>query len=143
MKEDTAQIRNVTAADKQFWLETDRHLSERGFEQKVRDGQGYVITCGGIPAGILRYGLFWDSIPFCNMLYIDEKFRRRGLGKELLQFWEDRMRQAGCKVVMTSTQSDESAQHFYRKSGYRDAGALLLNTAALNQPTELFFIKEI
>ena len=62
-------------------------------------------------------------------------------GKELLQFWEDRMREAGCKVVMTSTQSDESAQHFYRKSGYRDAGALLLNTAALNQPTELFFIK--
>ena len=76
------------------------------------------------------------------MLYIDEKLRRRGLGKELLQFWEDRMREAGCKVVMTSTQSDESAQHFYRKSGYRDAGALLLNTAALNQPTELFFIKE-
>lgn len=143
MDEQTTKIRYVTTADKPFWLKTDRHLSEHGFEQKVRDRQGYVITCSGAPVGILRYGLFWDSIPFCNMLYIDENFRRLGLGTKLMRFWEDEMRDLGCKIVMTSTQSDESAQNFYRKSGYFDAGALLLSTAALNQPTELFFIKEL
>ena len=143
MRDSTAKVRHVTITDKQFWLKTDRHLSERSFEQKVRDRQGYVITCGGASAGILRYGLFWDSIPFCNMLYIDEKFRRLGLGTKLMRFWEDEMKALGCKIVMTSTQSDESAQHFYRKSGYSDAGALLFNTAALSQPAELFFIKEL
>lgn len=143
MNEQTAKIRHVTKTDKPFWLKTDRHLSERGFEQKVRDRQGYVITYSGASAGILRYGLFWDSIPFCNMLYIDENFRRLGLGTKLMRFWENEMRALGCKIVMTSTQSDESAQNFYRKSGYTDAGALLFNTSALSQPAELFFIKEL
>ena len=37
--------------------------------------------------------------------------------------------------VMTSTRSDEEAQHFYRGLGYTDCGALLLP----GEPLELFF----
>jgi hypothetical protein len=49
------------------------------------------------------------------------------------------MEQQGFDTVMTSTQSDEHAQHFYRKLGYVDAGALLLDT----QPLEIILIKKI
>ena len=41
--------------------------------------------------------------------------------------------------VMTSTRSDEEAQHFYRGLGYTDCGALLLP----GEPLELIFRKEI
>lgn len=44
---------------------------------------------------------------------------------------------------MTSTQVDETAQHFYRKLGYRDAGGLLLDVPGYEQPMELFLIKAI
>lgn len=40
---------------------------------------------------------------------------------------------------MTSTQSDETAQHFYRKLGYVDAGALLLQ----DEPLEIILTKAL
>lgn len=35
------------------------------------------------------------------------------------------MKQAGYETVMTSTQSDEYAQHFYRRLGYAAVGGFL------------------
>lgn len=31
--------------------------------------------------GWLRYSYFWDNIPFMNMLYINENYRNKGIGK--------------------------------------------------------------
>jgi len=47
------------------------------------------------------------------------------------------MQNLGYKLVMTSTQSDEQAQHFYRKIGYIDSGCLLL----FKEPAEIFLVK--
>lgn len=49
------------------------------------------------------------------------------------------MRDAGYTMVMTSTQSNEQAQHLYRKLGYIDTGALLLP----DEPTELILSKTL
>lgn len=51
--------------------------------------------------------MFWDSIPFCTMLYIDEAFQRKGYGQTLMSHWENEMKQKGHGMVMTSTQVDE------------------------------------
>ena len=53
--------------------------------------------------------------------------------------WETRMRADGRTRVMTSTQADETAQHFYRKLAYRDAGVLLWP----EQASELLFVKTL
>ncbi len=53
--------------------------------------------------------------------------------------WEADMRELGHRLVLTSTQADESAQHFYRKLGYVDCGGLLLE----GQATELFLSKKL
>ena len=36
------------------------------------------------------------------------------------------MREQGYAAVMTSTQANEAAQHFYRHLGYQDIGGFLL-----------------
>ena len=66
------QIRHVQEIDRDFWLTLDRHLPENQFVQKIRDKQGYVLLVGGVPAGLLRYNLFWDEHPFCTMLHVAE-----------------------------------------------------------------------
>ncbi|MFR8872654.1 MAG: hypothetical protein ACLVHV_03765 [Oscillospiraceae bacterium] len=53
------------------------------------------------------------------------------------------MSRAGHGMVLVSTQSDEPAQHFYRKLGYRDCGCLLLDIPGYRQPAELFLCKEL
>ena len=131
------EIRHVRPEDREFWFRLDRHLSEEEFSRKVRDKMGYVLLREGVPAGILRYSLFWDNTPFCNLLYIDPAHQRRGLGRALMAHWEAEMARAGYALVMTSTLSNEEAQHFYRKLGYHDAGGLLLP----GEPLELLFTK--
>lgn len=137
------QIRYAEASDREFWYQLDRHLPETEFEHKVHRRQGYILSCNGIPAGILRYNLFWDNTPFCTLLYIKEEFRGKGYGKKMMDYWEKDMKKQGYGMLLTSTQTDETAQHFYRKTGYKDCGALIMTIPGYEQPMEMFLAKEV
>ncbi|MBP5446675.1 MAG: hypothetical protein J6X95_01020 [Treponema sp.] len=56
---------------------------------------------------------------------------------------EKDMKSQGYDFVLTSTRVDESAQHFYRKLGYKDCGGLLIDIPNYEQPMEMFLIKRI
>ncbi len=136
-------VRYAKENDKAFWLSLDAHITEEELEKKFRDRRGYVVTEDGIPCGVLRYNMFWDSIPFCTLLFVKDGMRRKGIGRELMEFWEHDMKASGHGMVMTSTQSDETAQHFYRRLGYTDAGSLVISVPGYEQPSELFFVKKL
>ncbi|MBP5246010.1 MAG: GNAT family N-acetyltransferase [Clostridia bacterium] len=140
---DAAAIRYATAGDEDFWFTLDRHLSRDEYARKVRDRMGYVLTLKGRPAGVLRYSLFWDSIPFCNMLYVAKEYRGRGYGKQLMEHWEKDMKSNGCGMVMTSTQVNEDAQNFYRKLGFKESGGFVIDVPGYEQPMEMIMIKAI
>lgn len=77
------------------------------------------------------------------MLFIDFNFQRKGYGKKLMEPWEDDMKSQGYSMILTSTQVDEEAQHFYRKLGYKDCGGFVIDIPRYEQPMELFLIKDI
>lgn len=137
------QIRNATFDDKPFWFSLDRHISKSEFELKVRDGRCYIIAADTKPIGVMRYNLFWDNIPFLTMIHFEDLYRGKGFGTKAMQYWENEMREAGHKIVMTSTQADEGAQHFYRKLGYKENGCLIMDIPQFEQPLEMFFIKQL
>ena len=137
------EIRYVKPEDKAFWYRLDSHLPEAEFENKVANKRGYVLFRDGIPVGLLRYNLFWDNTPFCTLLFVDGHCRGKGCGKALMQHWEADMKAKGYGMLLTSTQADETAQHFYRKLGYKDCGGLVIDIPKFAQPMELFLIKEI
>ena len=134
------QIRHVQPEDRIFWFGLDKHLSQKEFDNKVSSKSGYVLLADDMPVGLLRYSLFWDSIPFCNMLYIDARYQRKGYGKKLMAHWEEEMKALGYERLLTSTQADEEAQHFYRKLGYQDCGGLVMDVPG---PMELILMKAI
>lgn len=43
----------------------------------------------------------------------------------MVAYWEKQMKTKGYDLVMTSSLSNEAAQHFYHKLNYMDSGALL------------------
>ena len=137
------KIEYVTSNDKNFWYSLDKHLPEKEFENKVQNKQGYVLFADNKPVGILRYNLFWDNTPFCTMLFVDWSEQHKGYGHELLSHWEQDMKAQGYGMVLTSTQVDESAQHFYRKNGYKDCGSLVMDIPGYEQPMEMFMSKAI
>lgn len=122
------------------WLKTrDHHINEATLKKKISNKEIIIIQTENEILGWLRFGFFWDIIPFMNMLFVEEQYRSKGIGKKLVQFWESEMKKQKHKIVMTSSQSDEDAQHFYRKLGYADAGSLTLP----KEPLEVIFIKKL
>ena len=132
-------IRYAEKTDIPLLSERDKHISREELENSVFLKRILVLFVDEIFVGWLRYNLFWDNIPFMNMLYVMESARGKGFGKELVAFWENEMRMKGHDRVLTSTLSNEQAQFLYRKLGYTDIGSLLLP----DEPLEIIFLKEI
>ena len=137
------EIRYAQLNDKTEWYKLDRHLPEKEFEEKIRTQQGYVLTEDDKVIGVLRYNLFWDNTPFCTMLYIDNSYQKKGYGRLLMEHWEKEMKSKGYGMIMTSTQVDEEAQHFYRKLGYKDCGGFTVDVPGYEQPMEMIMIKAL
>jgi len=137
------KIRYMTLEDKSFWYNLDKHLPKEEFVNKVRDKRGYVLEEDGKPIGLLRYNLFWDNTPFCTLLFVDWAYQKKGYGRLLMEHWEEDMKAKGYGMVLTSTQADEEAQHFYRKLGYKDCGGFVPTIPGYEQPMELFLEKAI
>ncbi|MEO3946078.1 GNAT family N-acetyltransferase [Gorillibacterium sp. CAU 1737] len=124
--------------DRVYLEQKDRHLWKPLLPGKL-NGREVLLARReeGEVMGWLRFNYFWDNTPFMNLLWLDEEYRGQGFGRDLVLHWEEEMKQAGHVRVMTSTQADEGAQHFYRKLGYRDAGCLLLP----DEPLEIILLK--
>jgi ribosomal protein S18 acetylase RimI-like enzyme len=132
-------IRYAENADYLWLKEHEKHISEEILKTKIEAKEIYVVQENEELIGWLRYNLFWDNVPFMNLLYFLEKYRRGGMGKKLVNYWENEMKERGYKHVLTSTQSNEEAQHFYRKMGYTEIGGLKY----LDEAFEIIFYKKI
>ncbi len=132
-------IRKAAEADISRIHEHDIHISEQELAISISLGRVYVAEESGEFAGWLRYNLFWDNTPFMNMLYVLDGYRGKGVGRRLTERWEDDMRAQGYDTVLTSTQSDEFAQHFYIRLGYRAIGGFSMGA----DPYELIFMKDV
>ncbi|MDR2888914.1 MAG: GNAT family N-acetyltransferase [Lachnospiraceae bacterium] len=135
------QIRYVVEKDQPFWFTLDKHMAGNEFRLKVRDRRGYIISDDDKPVGVMRYNLFWDNIPFLTLIQLEDEYHRKGYGKQAMLFWENEMGSLGYKMVMTSTQVDEQAQHFYRKLGYVEKGGLFFDGTPFEQAQEMFMVK--
>lgn len=136
-------MREAAADDWGFWRSLDGHINHGEWLLKLEEGRCLLICDGQTPVGVFRYGLFWDNLPFLNLISLWPEYRHKGFGQGAMKQWEEEMREQGFPAVMTSTQADEDAQHFYRKLGYKDTGCLFLDLEGIAQPAELFFVKAL
>jgi ribosomal protein S18 acetylase RimI-like enzyme len=127
------------ASDLHFLGVVDSHISPGHLVELVSAGRIMLVEVDGDVVGFLRWGLFWDQVPFMNMLWVLPDRRGQGVGTDLVDAWEKVQLGAGHDLVLTSTMSDERSQRLYRRLGYVDSGALLLP----GEPAELILRKTL
>lgn len=132
-------IRYANESDLEILNKYDNHISKIELKNSIKLKRVLVMFDNNDFIGWLRFNLFWDEIPFINMLYFLKEYRGKGYGKQLINYWEKEMLQMNCTKVLVSTLSNEQAQFFYRKNGYVDCGSLLLP----NEPLEIILIKNL
>lgn len=133
------EIKYATMDDYGLLISRDTHVRKEEWKKLIEKNQALIFKVDDHFAGWLRYNLFWNEIPFMNMLYFLEEYRGKGYGTQMVRFWEREMAKLGYDKVMTSSQANESAQHFYRKLGYRDAGSFF----PFCNDLEIIFTKEL
>ena len=132
-------IRIATMNDLSRIVEQDRHISPEELIILISLGRVAVAEEGETFLGWMRWNLFWDNTPFLNMLYLLEPHRGKGYGKTMMVWWEREMRARSFDTLMTSTASDEYAQHFYQKLEYTAVGGFSLP----GESYELIFVKTL
>lgn len=132
-------IRYASENDFELLKKYDKHIDKIQLKNMINTKNILIMFDNDSFIGWLRFSLFWDSIPFMNMLYFLEGYRRKGYGTQLVDFWEKEMLKNKYNIVLTSTLSNEQAQFFYRKNGYIDCGSLLLP----NEPLEIILLKNL
>ncbi len=132
-------IRIAELKDLDLIKQYDKHIAEAELTNVLMLERIIIAEENNDFVGWLRYNYFWDNTPFMNMLYILDKYRKKGYGKVLTEYWEEKMRYLGFNSVLTSTLSNESSQHFYNKLGYETIGGFLMS----NELYELILSKEL
>jgi len=135
----TITTRVARTADLPWLREVDGHASSDSLRDIVAARRVMIAEVDGKLVGFLRWGLFWDQVPFMNLLWVLPDRRGQGVGTALVGAWEKSRLAAGHDLVLTSTMSNERSQHLYRRLGYVDTGALFLP----GEPTELILRKQL
>jgi len=133
------KIRYAEITDYLWLKEHEKYISDKILKTKIESKEVYIVQEDKEIAGWLRYNLFWDNVPFMNKIFLLEEHRRKGIGRKLVNYWEEKMKEQGYQNILTSTQSNEDGQHFYRKMGYTEIGSLKY----LEEPLEIIFYKKL
>lgn len=132
-------IRFAKTEDIDILIDKDKKIDRQEMFNLINLKRVYIMEDDGKFIGWLRYNLFWDNTPFMNMIKLNDEERGKGYGRKFVEFWEDEMRKLGYKNVLTSTASDEFAQHFYIKLGYNSIGGFL----PIGKPFEIILSKKL
>ena len=104
-----------------------------------RLGDYRLVRDGGSDIGFLCFAVLWGTLPFLEFFELRPELRRAGRGRSVVRCWEVAMAERGFDLVIVSTGADSDAQHFWRKMGYVDCGALMVRS----KPAEVFLQKKV
>jgi ribosomal protein S18 acetylase RimI-like enzyme len=90
--------------------------------RRVKDFALYAKDASGVVLGGLLGSTHWNHF-FVSALFVHERFRRIGIGRELMQQAEAQALARGCDAIFLDT-FDFQARGFYEKLGFEVFGVL-------------------
>lgn len=117
-------VRPATANDLDA-LTLRNYIPRERLARMVEQNQFAIAESNAMPIGYA--GLDWLVAvhPFLAMIWVFEHYRRRGVGRALLRFLEDRCRELGFDELHSSSQLDEAEpQAWHRRMGFEECGII-------------------
>jgi GNAT superfamily N-acetyltransferase len=103
----------------------DHHIDKQHLKKAIDQNYVFAIMKENKVIGVLRYNLWYQTIPCVELIYIDFSYHHQGIGKKAMTEFEQLMKTQGFHEVMTTTQADEFAYLFYEKLNYKKIGSFL------------------
>ncbi|WP_064697545.1 GNAT family N-acetyltransferase [Rhizobium aegyptiacum] len=136
------EVASARQTDIDWLVREDASAGKAWVSRCVALGEYLVAREAGEIVGFLRFSRFWGRVPYMEMIRVLAGHRRSGVGTALFLGWEEAMRGEGARLLMTSSECDESRpQDWHRRNGFIETGAIEL--PGLQSVPEVFFIKRI
>ena len=98
----------------------------------------YVVEDGSSIIGYARLEYIWLTIPYIGLITLNEEYRRKGIGRALIERIAEDLANLGHRAMFTSTE-DEGTPEFYQKCGFRRCGVISEINETGND--EVYFIR--
>ncbi len=124
------------------WLLDNDDVSKEWAARSVRHREYVIASENDNRVGFLRFSLFWGKFPYMDMIRILPDYQKQGVGTALFNFWQQEMNRQSHKLLLTSSEKDESQpQAWHIRNGFVKGGEL---TFGQQQTTaEVFFVKDL
>ncbi|SFS40763.1 hypothetical protein [Paenibacillus sp. 453mf] len=60
----------ATEAGYTYIADRDKHIAKSLIASKIRDNEIFILRDSSEVMGWMRYGYFWDNIPFMNLIWL-------------------------------------------------------------------------
>lgn len=127
---EVAEVARLLAAFRNWWGRDEPSEEEirAGVERILADGDGEYLLAwlDGTAVGVcqLRYRWsVWTGAPDCWLedLFVSERARSRGVGRQLVEAAAERARAQGCKrIELDVNEENEAARALYRACGFSE-----------------------
>ena len=110
----------IIGADQVAFMLNKYQSAQAMFDQFSAGYKYAVVISGGQKAGYFAYDGKAEKDVFISKLYIHKDFRRRGLGRRILDFISKEARALGCMAMTLSVNKDNSDSiQFYTAYGFQ------------------------
>jgi GNAT superfamily N-acetyltransferase len=117
-------VRFAVPADLDF-VSHDGFIPQEVIVRKVAQSEVFVAEAGGQPVGYLRLEYLWSLVPYVALIWVVPEYRKRGVGRAMIAFIGEFLRQNGHEVVYSSSQVNEPApQAWHRYVGFEECGVI-------------------
>ena len=133
--------RFATPGDLDF-LGQDQYLPTAILQRKIEWQEIIVAELNSSLVGYLRLEYLWSRIPYIALINVLPEYRRRGIGKALLAFAEEFLREDGHNAIYSSSMVNEAEpQAWHRHVGFEECGAIAgVNEGGIG---EVFFRRQL
>jgi len=111
-------------------------------KRKVEQSEIIVAEKARQLVGYLRLEYLWSIVPYIALIWVVEDQRQRGIGRAMLRYLEDALREQGHTALYSSSQANEpEPQAWHRHVGFEECGFIAgINEGGIG---EIFFRKDL
>ncbi len=113
------KIRFADINDLESCVELDLHKNIDTIKNKISMKEVIVAEVNNEVIGCLKIEYIWTHLPFISYIVIRKDFRSSGIGKSMLTFLEEYLKEKGQSTILSSTMTDAvNPQKWHLKMGH-------------------------
>jgi len=139
---ENVNVRFARPDDLEWCVQMDEHVGQAIIQRKIEQGEILLAEIDGKPVGYLRLEYLWSLVPYIALIWVLPEHRRKGVGRAILGYLEEFLREEGYRVLLSSSQANEpQPQAWHRHMGFEECGYLAgINEGGIG---EVFFRKHL